>query len=97
MVMNLESIRQRRNEIERLAEMHGAQNIRVFGSVARGTAGENSDLDILARFEAGRSLLDLIGFQQDLEEMLGCKVDVISEGGISPYLQDEILNGAIPI
>lgn len=95
--MNLEQVRQRRSDIEQVARRHGAYNVRVFGSVARGEAGPDSDLDVLVRFEAGRSLLDLVGVQQDLEELLGCKVDVVSEGGISPYLKDEIVGEAIPL
>jgi len=89
--------RRRRNEILALATKYGAQNVRVFGSVARGDAGPESDLDLLVTFERGRSLLDLVGFEQDLEEMLGCKVDVVSERGISPYLEKRILEEAVPL
>jgi predicted nucleotidyltransferase len=97
MVMDLELVRRRRADIKRIAAEHGARNVRVFGSVARGEVGPDSDLDVLVRFESGRSLLDLIGLQQDLSDLLGCKVDVVSEGGISPYLNDDILGEAIPL
>ena len=65
-----------------LAERRGARNIRVFGSVARGEAGPESDLDLLVEMEPGRSLLDHIALIQDLEEVLGCRVDVVTEAGL---------------
>ena len=95
--MNLEQVRQRRAEIERIASRYGAHDIRIFGSVARGEAGPDSDLDVLVRFEPGRSLLDQAGLQLDLVDLLGCKVDVVSEGGISPYLRNDILDEAVPL
>jgi uncharacterized protein len=87
---------QHRSEIVRLAAEHGAHNVRVFGSVARGEARPESDVDILVTMEKGRSLLDLIGFWQDVEDLLGRKVDVISEGGVNPYLRERILGEAVP-
>lgn len=97
MAIDLEQLRRRRAEIDRLAVEYGARNVRVFGSVARGDAGPSSDVDVLVEFEPGRSLLDLIGLAQDLEDLLGCRVDVVSEGGISPYLKDDILGEAVPL
>jgi len=93
--MNLQQVRERRREIERLASQHGALNLRIFGSVARGDDGPKSDLDVLVRFEKGRSLLDLVGVQQDLEELLGCKVDVVSEGALGT--DSEIFREAVPL
>lgn len=90
-------LKSKREDILRLAASHGARNIRVFGSVARGESKGTSDLDILVDMEEGRSLLDLIGFWQDLEELLGCKVDVITDGGMSPYLRNRILVEAISL
>ena len=87
----------KREEILRVAAQHGANNVRVFGSIARGEAKSNSDVDLLVAMEDGRSLLDLVALWQDLEELLGCKVDVISEGGISPYLRERILAEALPL
>jgi predicted nucleotidyltransferase len=95
MVLNLDLVRQRRTDIERVANQFGARNVRVFGSVARGEAGPRSDLDLLVKFEPGRSLLDLIAIQQDLTEMLGCKVDVVSEGALKPG--DRILQEAVTL
>jgi predicted nucleotidyltransferase len=95
--MTLDQLRQRRAEIEQLAKQHGAHNVRIFGSVARGEARADSDVDVLVAFRPGRSLFDLVGFEQDLEELLGCGVDVVSEGGISPYMEDRILAEAVPL
>ena len=67
----------------------------MFGSVARGEATKTSDLDLLIEMEPGRSLLDIIAIKQDLEELLGCKVDVVTEAAISPYLRDKVLHEAV--
>jgi len=83
--------------IREIAARHGATNIRVFGSHARGEARLDSDLDLLVRMEKGRTLLDLIAVQQDVEDLLGIDVDVVSEGGLSPYLRDTILGEARPL
>ena len=80
--------------ILRLAAEHGARNIRVFGSVARGESSAASDLDLLIEMEEGRSLFDLIGFEQDLEDLIGCKVDVVTDGGLHPLLSDDIYRDA---
>ena len=89
--MALESLARFRREILETAARHGARNIRVFGSVARGEDRPDSDVDLLVDLEPGRTLLDVIGFEQDLQELLGRKVDVLTEGGLSPYLQERIL------
>lgn len=73
------------------------RDVRVFGSVARGEAGASSDLDLLVDVEPGRSLLDVIAFWQALEETLGSRVDVVTEGGLSPYLRDRIHADAVPL
>lgn len=80
-----------RPEILRLAAAHGARNVRLFGSAARGEVRDEIDVDVLVSMEPGRSLLDLVGLSQDLEHLLGCQVDVISDRGLSPYLRDRIL------
>jgi predicted nucleotidyltransferase len=90
-----EILGEKRGEIMRLAAKHGAHDVRVFGSVARGEARPDSDIDILITMKKGRSLLDLIGFWQDVEDLLGRKVDVVSEGGLNPYLRDRILGEAV--
>ena len=70
---------------------HGAVNVRAFGSYGRGNPSPDSDLDLLVRMESGRSLLDLVGFQQDVADLLGIPVDVVSERGLSRYLRDAVL------
>ena len=90
-------IETKRNDILRIAAQHGASNIRVFGSVARGEAEPESDLDLLIQLESGRSLLDLIAIKQDLEDLLERKVDVLTESAISPYLRERILREAVPL
>jgi len=88
---------EKRAAILSLAAQYGARNVRVFGSAARGDAGPESDFDLLVDLEPGRTLLDHIGLWQDLEELLGRPVDVVVEGGISPYLRDRILAEAEPL
>ena len=96
MVLPLDQLRALRADIDRLAAQYGARNLRIFGSVAN-QAGPVSDLDILVDFERGRSLLDQVGFEQDLEDLLGCSVDVVVEGGISPHIEASILRDAVPL
>jgi hypothetical protein len=85
---------ERREEILRLAARHGAHNLRVFGSVARGEANESSDLDLLVAWEPGRSLLDHAGLVQDLQQLLGVKVHVGAEKSLHWYVRDRILREA---
>ena len=84
-----------REEILRIAAAHGAQNVRVFGSVSRGEARSESDVDFLVKLESGRSLLDLIAIKQDLEDLLGCEVDVVTEDAVSPYIREQVLKEAV--
>jgi predicted nucleotidyltransferase len=89
--MSLEELRSRRNEILSVAARHGASNVRVFGSVVRGDDLHDSDIDLLVEVEPGRSLLDVIGLEQELAELLGRRVEVLTVAGLSPYLQQRIL------
>ncbi len=86
-----------RDQIREIATKHGAMDVRLFGSMARNTANKNSDIDLLVRFGTKATLLTVIGFQQAVEEALGKKVDVVEEGGISPFLAERILRDAIEI
>jgi len=86
-----------REDIRRLAESHGATRVRVFGSHATGHATTRSDLDLLVELEPGRDLLDLVAVKQDLEALLGCPVDVVTEKSLSPYLRERILEEARPL
>ena len=80
-----------------LARRHGARSIRVYGSVARGQATEKSDLDLLVEWEPDRSLLDVVGLKQDLEDLLGVTVDIGSERGLHWFIRDEVLREAVPL
>lgn len=90
-------LKARREEILVIAARHGARNIRVFGSVARGEARPDSDVDFLIELERGRSLLDHAGLLVDLEELLGRKVDVVTERGLRPRIRDRVLSEAVPL
>jgi predicted nucleotidyltransferase len=87
----------RREVIVRLAASHGARNLRLFGSLARGEADADSDVDFLVDLEPGRSLLDLGGLLMDLQTLLGCRVDVVTEKGLRPRIRDRVLREAIPL
>ena len=90
----LEALRHYRKEILRLAEHYRAHNVRVFGSVARGEAKSFSDLDLLVKFEPGVNLFEQICFEQELQDLLGCWVDVVSEDGLKPTHRERILSEA---
>ncbi len=92
-----ELLKDRREDILRVAAQHGAQKVRVFGSAARGDAGPDSDLDFLVEFEEGRSLLDVTALWQDLEELLGRKVDIVEPEGLHWYIRDRVLREAMPL
>ena len=83
--------------IEAIGQRFGVSQIRVFGSVARGTATELSDIDLLVHVEPRRSLLDVIGFEQSVAELLGVKVDVVTERALHPMLEDSIRREALPL
>lgn len=93
----LELLRRRRLEILALAARFGATDVRVFGSVARGQDREDSDVDLLVRFERGRSLLDHAGLELALQQLLGRQVEVASEGGLRPRYRDRIMAEAVPV
>lgn len=92
-----EQLKSKRQEILAIAAKHGASNLRVFGSVARGEARLESDLDILVEMEPGRSLMDHVALMQDLEDLLQRKVDVVSERALHWYIRDRVLAEATPI
>jgi len=87
----------KRDEILRVASAHGARNLRVFGSVSRGEATDKSDIDLLINLEPGRTLLDIIAIKQDLGDLLGCNVDVVTEDSVSPYIREQILKDAVSL
>jgi uncharacterized protein len=85
------------DRIREIAAEHGVLEMRCFGSRATGHARATSDLDLLVELEDGRGLWDLSGFKAALEDLLGCPVDVVTEGALSPYLRDRILAEAVPL
>jgi hypothetical protein len=87
----------KREAIFEAAQRHGAASIRVFGSVARGDESAGSDIDFLVRMEPGRSLLDMGALLLDLQELLQCKVDLVSEGGLRPRFRDRALRDALAL
>jgi predicted nucleotidyltransferase len=87
----------KREDILRIARLHGARNIRIFGSVLHGDETAESDLDLLIDLEPGRSLLDHIALIQDLEDLLGCRVDVVTENGLHWYIRDQVVKEAVPL
>ncbi len=94
----LESLRARRDEILRLAEQYGAYNVRVFGSVARGEATPESDIDFLVDWDYSRiAAWGGVGFEIALEEMLRCKIDVVSAKWVYPPLKERIFQEAVPL
>jgi predicted nucleotidyltransferase len=96
--MNLNDLlKSRRVEILQIAAKHGAHNVRVFGSVARGDADSQSDIDLLVEFERGTTLLGHAALIQELEELLGVKVDVVSDRGLRERVRDRVLNEAVAL
>jgi len=85
----------KRGEILRLAAKHGAHDVRLFGSVSRGEAMPGSDVDLLVRLDEDRSLLDHIALMRDLEELLGCPVDVVSEEALYSSIRDRVVSEAV--
>jgi hypothetical protein len=83
--------------IKAAAKKRGLRNLRVFGSVARGEAGEASDVDLLVDALPGTSLFDIAGFQNDVEKVLGRKVDVVTQEDLSPAIRARALADAVPL
>lgn len=90
-------VRRKRKEILKAAARHGARNVRLFGSVGRHQAGRKSDVDFLVNLERGRSLFDHAALLIDLEDLLGCKVDVVTERGLRERIRGRVLKEAVPL
>jgi predicted nucleotidyltransferase len=96
-MVTLDTLRvEKKAEILRVAEVHGARNIRVFGSVVRDDNRDDSDVDLLVEFEEGKTLFDLIGLKLDLQNLLGATVDVVTPNSLR-YIRDRVLAEALPI
>jgi uncharacterized protein len=96
-MVTLGTLSHRRPQILALAERYRVGEVRVFGSVARGEATEGSDVDFLIKTQCGCSLFDLGGLLEDLQELLGCRVDLVTEDGLKPRLRQQVLQEAIPL
>ena len=90
-------VQEKREEILSIAAQYRADNVRIFGSVARGEDREDSDVDFLVDMEPEHSLLDRIGLMQDLEDLLGRKVDVATVKVLRDFCRDRILDEAVPL
>ncbi len=86
-----------RQRVLAIARQHGAFDVRVFGSVARGESGPDSDVDLLVSMEPGRSILDRAALKLDLEELLGTRVDLVDEPGLHWVIRDRVLAEAVPV
>ncbi|MDP3091787.1 MAG: nucleotidyltransferase family protein [Nitrospira sp.] len=95
--MTARALKGKVSDIRRIARLHGVSRVRVFGSHAAGRASRSSDLDLLITLQNDRDLLDLVDFKLDLQDLLGCDVDVVTENGLSPYLRKTILRTAKPL
>ena len=93
----LQIVQQRKKEIIAVARAHGLVNVRIFGSVARGEDNAQSDIDLLVDLEKGRTLLDLGGALVQLQDLLGRRVDIVTERGLHWYLREKILREARPL
>lgn len=90
-------IRDHREEVLRLADEHGALSVRLFGSAARGEDDADSDLDLLVDMEDGRSLVDHVALKQDLEDLLGREIDVVTERSLHPRVRERVLREAVSL
>jgi len=88
--------REKKPDILRLAEVYGAHDVRIFGSVARGDNRDNSDIDFLVEFDKGRTLFDLVGLRLDLQELLGATVEVVTPNSLR-YIRDRVVAEAQPL
>ena len=96
--MNIEErLQEKREEVLAVAAKYGAHHVRVFGSVARGEADSDSDVDFLVEMEAERSLFDMGGLLMELQDLLGCQVDIVTEKGLRPRIRERVLNEAVPL
>src|ERR1035437_8135187 len=96
-MITLRMLAEQRAEILRLAEAYRTEKVRVFGSVAREDNTQLSDVDLLVSPRPGCSLFDLGGLLEDLQDLLGCRVDLVTEDGLKPRLRERVLREAVPL
>ncbi|TXT23566.1 MAG: nucleotidyltransferase [Rhodocyclaceae bacterium] len=94
---SIEQLKAQRQEILQLAARYGAKNVRIFGSIVRGDADADNDVDFLVELEPGRSLLDLGGLLVDLQGLLRCDVDVVTVKGLRERIRPRVLREAVSI
>lgn len=95
--MGIKELKENKDKIYTIAAKYGAKHIRIFGSVATGKTGPNSDIDFLVDLAPGRSLFDLGGLLMDLHNLLGCEVDIVTEKGLRDRIRKRVLKEAIPL
>jgi len=92
-----EVLADKREDLLRIAERYGARDVRVFGSLARGEAGPESDVDLLVKLAPGVTLLKHAALVRELEALLGRRVDLVSERGLRPRVRASVLRDAVPL
>jgi predicted nucleotidyltransferase len=95
--MTARALKGKISDIRRIARLHGVSRVRVFGSHAAGRARRSSDLDLLVTLQDDRDLLDLVDFKLDLQDLLACDVDVVTENGLIPYFKKAVLRTVKPL
>jgi len=96
-MITIKTLKNKKNQIDKILVRYHAENIRVFGSVARGDSNVESDVDFLVKFLPNASLLDQVGMIDELTVLLDCHVDVVSDRALNQYLLPKILNEAVPL
>lgn len=97
MTAMIDKLRNDRELIFSIANKYGARNIRVFGSVMRKKETDTSDIDLLVEIDEDRSLFDLIGLKQELQELTGQTVDVVTQKALHKLIADQVLKEAVPL
>ncbi len=92
-----ENLKKNTSQVLRIAANYGVRNIRVFGSVARGESGDRSDIDLLVTLDRGVTLMKVSALKRELEKLLGCKVDIVSDKGLRKQIRETILTEAVPL
>jgi len=95
--MLINKLHKNKDMILKIAQRYHANNVRVFGSVARGEEHKNSDIDLLVSFQSGASLLDQAGLMDELSALLGKKVDVVSDRALNQYIRKQVTSEALPL
>ena len=96
-MVTMDDIRRRREQILQVTARHGAGRVRIFGSVSRGEASPASDVDVLVHLADQATLLDQIALKHELEDLLGCTVDVVDDEAVHPALRDDVLAQAVAL